>query len=309
MGIWVGIDVAKASLTVHVRPLDQRLCVANTAPGHRQLLAWLAAHGVERIVLEATGGYERGVLSALQQAGLPVVRVNPRRARAFAQALGQQAKTDPIDAAVLAHLAQTLESAPTPVVTAPQHALRDLVQRREQLVQQRDDERRRLHQSPQGLVRASLQRCVAALQREIAKVETAIAPALVAADTATAAALQTVSGIGPVTTASLLAYVPELGRLDRRQIAALVGVAPYNTDSGQTCGPRRIRGGRARIRRVLYMATWSVIRTQAGFRARYTALRARGKCAKVAVIACMRVLLVRLNAMIREQTPWRECPG
>lgn len=305
MNVWVGIDVSKGTLAVWIRPAGVSFCVANTPAGHQELRQRLAAMTVLRVLLEATGGYEGAVLRTLADAGLTVVRINPHRARAFATAMGKVAKTDPIDAAVLAHLAEVLDAPPTIVVSAETSALRALVQRREQLVQQRDDERRRRHQATLKAVRASLERCVRSLQREIDSFNEAIAKALLAVDSALAQQLIAVKGIGPVTTSSLIAYVPELGTLDRRQIAALVGVAPYNADSGQYAGKRRIRGGRALIRRVLYMATLSVIRRQADFKDRYRALRARGKCAKVAIVACMRVLLIRLNAMVRDKAEWK----
>lgn len=305
MSFWVGIDVSKDLLAVWIRPAGVAFSVANTAQGHRELLNRLGRWAVERVLLEATGGYERAVLGALAGAGLQVVRVNPRRARAFATAMGKVAKTDPIDAAVLAHLAEVIEAPAAVQGSAETQALRDLVQRREQLVQQRDDERRREHQSIHACVRSSLRRCIRALQREIGRFDTAIAAALAKVDSAGARQLAAVKGIGPVTTSSLIAYVPELGTLDRRQIAALVGVAPYNADSGQSAGKRRIRGGRALIRRVLYMATLSVIRSQADFKARYRGLRERGKSAKVAIVACMRILLIRINAMVRDKTEWR----
>ena len=305
MNVWVGIDVAKDSLAIWVRPTGLSFAVANTREGHKQLLLRLSSMPVQRVLLEATGGYERRVMEALLAAGLAVERINPQRARAFATAVGKVAKTDPIDAAVLAHMAQVLETPSRKSVSAQANALRALVQRREQLVQQRDDERRRQHQATHAVVRASLARGIRALQREIDRFKTDIAVAMRQVDDALAQQLSAVKGLGPVTTSSMIAYVPELGTLDRRQIAALVGVAPYNADSGQHAGKRHIRGGRPAIRRVLYMATLSVIRSQPDFKARYLALRARGKCAKVAIVACMRVLLIRLNAMVRDKTQWR----
>ena len=305
MNVWVGIDVSKDTLAVAIRPTRTTFCVANTPAGHKELVQRLSALRVQRVLLEATGGYERAILDALLSAKLTVVRINPRRARAFADAMGKVAKADPIDATVLAHLAEVIDAPPAVQASPEANALRALVQRREQLVQQRDDERRRRHQATLEPVRRSLLRCICALQREIERLNTAITQALQQVDTALAKRLIAVKGVGPVTTSGLIAYVPELGSLDRRQIAALVGVAPYNADSGKFKGQRRIRGGRASIRRVLYMATVSVIRSQADFKARYQALRARGKCAKVAIVACMRVLLIRLNAMVRDQTEWR----
>jgi transposase len=305
MSVLVGIDVAKDTLAVAVWPTGEGWTAANTPAAHELLCRQLQKLGVQRVVLEASGGYERPVLMALAASGVPTVRVDPRRARAFATVMGRLAKTDPIDTAVLARLAQVIEDPGVKAMTPEQLALRALVHRREQLVQQRDDERRRLKQATVALVRRSLERCIRSVMREIAALDVAMEAAATQADATRAAQLRQVSGIGVVTTASLLAYVPELGALDRKQIAALVGVAPFNRDSGQASGPRRIRGGRAAIRRVLYMATWSVIRTQPHFQERYQALRARGKHAKVALIACLRVLLIRLNAMVRDQSPWR----
>jgi transposase len=306
MSAWAGIDVAKDSLAVAIWPSGEIWTTANSAAAHLALCGRLQALGVVRVVLEATGGYERAVLMALAASGVSAVRVDPRRARAFARVVGRVAKTDPIDAMVLAHMAQVIEDPGVKAASPAQQTLRALVHRRGQLVQQHDDERRRLKQATIALVRRSLERCIRGLKREIAAVDEAMEAAATQADGARAAQLRQVSGIGAVTTASLLAYVPELGSLDRKQIAALVGVAPFNRDSGQASGPRRTQGGRAAIRRVLYMATWSVIRTQPHFKTRYQQLRARGKVAKVALIACLRVLLIRLNAMVRDRSQWRE---
>lgn len=190
-------------------------------------------------------------------------------------------------------------------MTEDQELLRDLVQRREQLVQQRDDERRRIAQARSDAVQESLRLCIEHLRQQIKSLDKGIAQAAQNVDQERTQRLQEIVGVGLITASSLMAYLPELGQLDRRQIAALVGLAPYNCESGQQCGTRRIKGGRAAIRRVLYMATWSVVRYQAEFAARYQALRERGKCAKVALIACMRVLLVRINAMLRDNTAWR----
>src|SRR5690606_23888237 len=179
------------------------------------------------------------------------------------------------------------------------------VQRREQLVQQRDDDRRRLKQATHERVRTSLITHISWLRAQIRDIAKDIAQLQRQVDDDLAQRLMAVPGIGEVTAASLQAYLPELGHLDRRESAALAGLAPYNADSGQKEGKRRIRGGRSAIRRVLYMASWSVIRTQPDFQARYRRLREQGKCAKVAITACMRVLLIRLNAMARDKTEWR----
>lgn len=306
MTYWVGIDVAKDSLAVWLRPQGQSFSVSNDEAGHQQLLALFAEDKPDRIVLEATGGYERGVMFALSRANHVVSRLNPKRARAFATAMGKLAKTDPIDAAVLAHLAQTLEEAPSTVPSPERERLRELVQRREQLVSQRDDERRRLPQAKDVFVRECLKNAIKALQDTIRSYDREIAQAMAAVDAEQVQQLSQVKGVGTVTVAGLLAYLPELGQLSRRQIAALVGLAPYNCDSGQKSGQRRIRGGRGMIRRILYMTTWSVIRHQKDFALRYQSLRENGRCAKVALVACMRVLIVRLNAMVRDGTCWRE---
>lgn len=304
MNTYVGLDVAKQTLAVHLLPQALSFTVPNTAPGHAQLLRRLAGLPVANVLLEASGGYERAPALALLEAGLPVTRVDPRRAKAMGVMLGKRAKTDPIDAAILARMAQ-LVIAPMPRPDPQREALREVVQRREQLIAQRDDERRRLHRAVTALVKRSLTTHIASLQRQIQALDLALVKLGHQLDATLAKRLRAVPGIGPVTTASLMAELPELGSLDPKRIAALAGLAPYNHDSGQHCGARQIGGGRARLRRVLYMACHSVIRTQADFKARYERLRARGKPAKVALVACMRVLLIRLNAMVRLQAEWR----
>lgn len=308
MSVFVGIDVAKATLAVALRPSGEVFEVANSPAGHRALAQRLRKLTVERVLLEATGGYERAVMAALQ-AEWPVVRVAPHRARSFATAMGRIAKTDPIDAAMLAHMAQVVDTPPAQP-ESPQQLRLQSFQRRHQVVQQRDDERRRLQQvQDQPLVVASLKRLLRAQQAEIALLDKAIAQAVAEADRQRADRLLAIPGVGPVTAATLIAFLPELGQIERRQIAALVGVAPYNADSGGKTGLRRIRGGRAGIRRVLYMATWSAIRAQPALNQRYQALRARGKCAKVALVACMRSFLGQINAMLRDGGQWQPTPA
>lgn len=304
MSLWIGIDVAKNTLAVCVLPAQQHLNLPNTAEGHAQLLACLHGQAVGNILLEATGGYERALMAALIRGGQPVTRINPRRARAFAVAMGKTAKTDPIDAALLARMAE-LVCAPEAAWQPERDALRALVQCREQLVEQRDSERRRLHQATEPVAREDVIGHIGELRLRIRTLAKAIVHAQRQLDDTLCQRLEAIPGVGPVTAASLMAYLPELGQLDRRQIAALVGLAPYNVDSGQHTGKRRIRGGRPAIRRVLYMACWSVIRKQDDFRLRYDRLRRLGKCAKVAITACMRVLLIRLNAMVRDNADWK----
>ncbi len=308
MSAYVGIDVSKATLAVAIRPGGPTFSVANTPEGHGELLHVLKNFEIERIVLEATGGYERDVMHTLAEAGYAVARVAPHRSRAFATALGKYAKTDPIDAETLARMAQSLELEPEAVPSTEELELRELVHRREQLVQWRDDERRRAHQARSPWVRRNLQSSITQTEAEIRRCTMEIQRLLQRVNAVACRRLLAIPGIGPVTAASLLAYLRELGHLKGRQIAALVGLAPFNADSGTASGKRRIRGGRPRIRRILYMATLGVIRAQPDFKARYQALRQKGKCAKVAIVACMRVLLVRINAMMRDQTEWNMTP-
>lgn len=301
MGGYVGIDVGKHTLVICHRPGERIWACANTPTGQAQLVAELVVLAPERILLEASGGYERSIFRALQQAGLAVLRVQPRRIRALAQALGRKAKTDPLDARLLAEAAAVL-SLPEPAPPEPAaEALRALVDWRARLVAQRDDNRRRLHQAELPLVRTSLQRLIAVLRTEISQLDRQIGARLQQLARPLAAA----PGLGPVLRATLAARLPELGRLNRREIAALAGTAPFNRDSGQHRGARHIGGGRSDLRRVLYMATLSAIRNCPTLSATYQQLLARGKRKKVAIVACMRKYLTMLNAMARDNAPWQ----
>ncbi|KIK82636.1 IS110 family transposase [Pseudomonas sp. W15Feb9B] len=302
---WVGIDISKSNLVVWVQPQKDGFEVPNTVEGFDALIARLAQYTVGRVLLEATGGYERRVMAALQQASYSVLRINPRRARAFAVAMGKNAKTDPIDAAVLADFAEALHESREKPISPEREALRELIQLREHFVQQRDDNKRRLQQAQLPAAIEAIKDHIRYLQTQIKQFGKAIDQSMRELDAEKANRLLSVKGIGTVATASLLVYLPELGDLDRREIAALAGIAPYNDDSGNHSGKRQIFGGRARVRRALYMSCWVVIRHQADFKARYKSLRERGKSAKVALIACMRILLIRLNAMLRDGTEWR----
>lgn len=302
---WVGIDISKSNLVIWVQPQKDGFEVPNTIEGFEVLIARLGQYTVGRVLLEATGGYERRVMAALQEASFSVLRINPRRARAFAVAMGKNAKTDPIDAAVLADFAEALHASREKPISPEREALRELIQLREHFVQQRDDNKRRLQQAQLPAVVEAIKEHIRYLQTQIKQFDKAIDQGMRELDAEKADRLKSVKGIGTVATASLLVYLPELGELDRREIAALAGIAPYNDDSGNHSGKRQIYGGRARVRRALYMSCWVVIRYQADFKARYKALRERGKSAKVALIACMRILLIRLNAMLRDGTEWR----
>ncbi|TWC10780.1 transposase [Pseudomonas sp. SJZ085] len=302
---YAGIDVSKDSLEVQVNLLEAGIRCPNAEGDFPGLIGWLMLHQVGRVLLEATGGYERKVMKALQAAGFDVIRINPCRAKNFAKAMGQQAKTDPIDARLLAQFAAVIKSPDSRVTSAEQDNLRALVQQREHFVQQMDDDRRRLKTASSEAVKPALQSHISYLYKAVKSIEKLIDQSVQALDRERMSHLCSVKGIGLVTAASLMAYLPELGEVGRHQIAALAGIAPYNDDSGQHKGKRHIGGGRFAARRSLYMACWSVIRFQPDFNARYKALREKGKCAKVALIACMRVLLVRLNAMIRDGSDWK----
>ncbi|MBK5519078.1 IS110 family transposase [Pseudomonas sp. TH10] len=302
---WIGIDISKSNLVVWVQPQGEGFDLPNTSEGFVELIERLSRYEVGRVLLEATGGYESKVMAALQGANFKVLRINPRRARAFAVAMGKNAKTDPIDAAVLADFAEVLHASCDKIISPEREALRELIQLREQFVQHRDDNKRRLQQVQLPAVTEAIRGLVHYLQVQIKQLDKTIHQSMHELDAEKAERLISVKGIGTVATASLLVYLPELGELDRREVAALAGIAPYNDDSGNHSGKRQIYGGRARVRRALYMSCWVVIRHQPDFKARYDALRERGKSAKVALIACMRILLIRLNAMLRDGTEWR----
>jgi len=299
-----GIDVSKDSLQVQVDLLGVGVSWANNKSDFPGLIGWLRLHQVSRVLLEATGGYERNVMKELQATGFEVIRINPCRAKSFAEAMGQKAKTDPIDARLLAQFAAVIKSPISRITSAEQDDLRALVQQRENFIQQRDDDKRRLKTASSEAVKPALQSHIDYLCKAVKSIEKLIRQSAERLDSQKVARLCSVKGIGLVTAASVMAYLPELGEVGRHQIAALAGIAPYNDDSGTHKGQRHISGGRFAARRSLYMACWSVIRLQPEFSARYRALRERGKCAKVALIACMRVLLTRLNAMIRDGSEW-----
>ncbi|TPG81463.1 IS110 family transposase [Pseudomonas arsenicoxydans] len=301
-----GIDVSKDNLEIRINPQDVGASYPNTAAGFVALIDWLQLYNVRRVLLEATGGYERKAMKALQIAGFEVLRINPCRAKDFAKAMGYHAKTDPIDARLLAEFAAVIKDSDSQITSPEQDNLRALVQQREHFVQQQSDDMRRIKTASADLVIPLLQSHIDYLNQALKSIEKLIRQQAKDLDSDKIARLCSVKGIGLVTAASLMAYLPELGEVGRHEIAALAGIAPYNDDSGTHEGVRHIGGGRFAARRAMYMACWVVIRRQPEFKARYQALRQKGKCAKVALIACMRVLLIRLNAMIREKTEWRE---
>ncbi|UTV54657.1 IS110 family transposase [Burkholderia arboris] len=306
----VGIDVAKAHVDVCV--LGAELAIqrcTNDADAHSALAAALQPLGIALVVMEATGGYEAALACALQAAGLPVAVVNPRQARDFAKSMGRLAKTDAIDAQMLAEFASVLVRRKDlacfirPLADVQQQALAAMVTRRRQLLGMLLSERQRL-QLAIPVVRPSIEAMINAIRQQLDDVDTQMVAHVREHYAALDTLLRSASGIGPVASATLIAQLPELGRLNRRQIAALVGVAPMAFDSGATRGRRHIQGGRFEIRRVLYMAALTAARRNPTITAFYQRLISGGKLPKVALVACMRKLLTMLNAMVRSNTPW-----
>lgn len=312
---FVGIDVSKPQLDVALRTAEQPVRLAaltpgayvpNDAAGHARLVAALAPLTPALIVLEATGGLESPVAAALGSAGLPVAIVNPRQVRQFAAAIGQRAKTDRLDAALLALFAERLRPTPRPLPTDAQQEFDAVLLRRRQLVEMRAAEQIRLTQGPRPEVRPSLLAHIDFLTAQLVDLDAQLDTLVQASPLYQAheALLTSVPGVGLGTARTLLAELPELGTLSRHAVAALAGVAPFARESGQWRGTRAIRGGRAVVRTALYMATLSATRCNPVLRAQYQRLRAAGKPAKVALVACMRKLLTILNAMLKTEQPW-----
>jgi len=304
---FVGIDVSKHRLDVHVRPSSQTLTAARDSTGLQQLVGSLRKLAPALIVLEATGGFEITVAAALASAGLPLAVVNPRQIRDFARATGRLAKTDALDAQVIALFAERVRPEPRPLADADSQNLAELIARRRQVVEMIGMETNRLYQVRNARVQRMLRTTVNTLTAQLAELDRDIddtikrSPVWRAADNL----LTSVPGIGDVTAHTLIADLPELGQLDRRRLAALVGVAPINRDSGQMRGKRTIAGGRSDVRNALYMATLSAIRWNPIISQHYKSLVERGRPKKVALVACMRRLLGILNAIMRTNTPWQ----
>jgi transposase len=307
--MFVGIDVAKAELVLAVRPSGESWTVANDDAGVRAVVQELVTRGPSLIVVEATGGYEIACVAACAAAELPVVVVNPRQVRDFAKATGQLAKTDRIDAGVLAMFADRIRPTLRPLPDPDTRALEALLTRRRQLGEMLQAERNRLSQAlgrGQRPVTKSLRKHIAYLERELTIADTDLGEAIRQSPVwrEQDELLQSVPGIGPTVARTLLAELPELGHLDRRAIAKLVGVAPMNRDSGTWRGRRTIHGGRASVRAVVYMAALVAARRNVVIRSFYQRLLAAGKSKKLALVACMRKLLTILNTMLRTHTRW-----
>jgi transposase len=305
---FVGIDVSKDILDVCSLPAGTTARVTNDETGFQALRDLFGQQPPTLIVLEATGGYQNALVAALAADGLPVVVVNPRQVRRFAEALGYLAKTDTLDARILAAFADKVRPPVRPLPTAHQEALREFLERRRQLLHMRTAETNRLGMARNPAVQRLIQQHIDWINRQLDTVEAELDQAIQASPVWRVRddLLQSAPGVGPQVSRTLLLELPELGQLNRRQISALVGLAPLNRDSGRLCGPRHIGGGRGSVRTALYMASVSAARYNPVCQAFYDRLLRAGKAKKVALIAVARKLLTILNSMIREQIPWEQ---
>ncbi len=310
MSEFIGIDVSKSRLDVAAHASAVGFAVENTEAGLVQLCQRLSALEPELVVMEASGGYERLSVATLASAGFNVALVNARQVRAFAQATGVLAKTDRVDARVLAHFAAAVRPPVRALPDAQQQALGELLARRRQLVGMLVMEKNRLAQARDGRVRRDITSLITILKKRVAGCDDDLQQLIQASPLwrAHEDLLRSFNGIGPVSARTLLADLPELGALNRKQIASLVGLAPIARESGSWRGRRSVFGGRGQVRAALYMATLAAIRSNAAIRAFYQRLRQAGKPPKVALVACMRKVLTILNAMVRTQTHWHEQP-
>lgn len=307
---WVGIDVSKAHLDVYLRPSNQQFQLDNQASGIAQLITQLQSCQVEQVVLEASGGFELDAAHALQENGFALSIINPRQARAFARASGKLAKTDRIDASVLAHFAQAMQPPITVLSSIEEEALQEAVTRRQQLVEMVSAEKNRQGKT-RGKMRQNVEAHLEWLEQQIRALDQEIEQLSQSRTEwqSRLKLLQSVPGIGRVIATTLVAGLPELGQLGDKRISALVGVAPFNRDSGKHRGRRTIWGGRSRVRALLYMGALVAVRHNPLIKAFYHRLLAQGKVKKVALVACMHKLLRILNAMLREGKPWQPQPS
>jgi transposase len=308
---FIGVDVSQDYLDVHVRPASLRQRFANTTAGIALLVAWVRPHAAERIVFESTGPYQKAAVGALLAEGLPAVVVNARQVRDFAKAMSYLAKTDTIDAGVIAHFAEVATTTVRPLESQEIRDLRELYDRRGQLVHMLATEKNRRHAATvaqaSSKILKSIDKHIDYLEGHIRDLEQRMDQLIEssAAFQARNELLQTITGIGPQVSRTLLAYLPELGQCSRQVIAALVGLAPFNDDSGTHSGQRHIRGGRSKVRVGLYQAAVAAIRHCPRMKAFYAGLKARGKASRVALIAVARKLLVLANALVRDNKPYQ----
>jgi transposase len=303
----VGVDVGKWQLDAYIHERGLHLTVDNSAEGVKRLVSRLARYKLTRIVIEATGRYGRLLADAVLERALPPVIVNPLHIRRYAGAVGQIAKTDSIDARLIAEYAAVIRPAPRPADSAKVREIRDLLARRRQLLTMSTMEKNRAHIMPRSL-RSDILRHIRQIEKHIEKVDKLLDQKIEAESQwrRKRAILLSMPGIGPAVVNTLLGDLPELGQLNTKQIAALTGVAPYNRDSGMLRGKRRIRGGRHSVRTILFMATLTAVQHNSLIRRFYRHLVAQGKHKKVALTACIRKMIVILNAMLRDGTYWNE---
>lgn len=304
---FIGIDVCKARLDIAIGENGEQWHVCNDAEGIEKLVKQMLDLQPQLIVIESTGGLERPVLLEIDRAGLPVALVNPRRVREFAKAIGLLAKTDRLDAHLLARFARDVKPVRTVLPSLDEQHLSDLLARRKQILDMLTAEKNRLRTASPDLGEL-ISRHISWLEKNLQELNKEIDDFNQADPDRQEKQnlMRTVKGVGPITAATLTANLPELGQLDKKKIAALVGVAPFNNDSGRLRGRRRIKGGRPAVRQVLYMAAVSASRSNPLIRSFYQSLIRRGKLKKVALVACMHKLLIILNAIIRDRVPWKE---
>jgi transposase len=305
---FVGIDVGKDKLDVCCLPGQEQRQFDNNTAGYQALVQWLNQRPACLLVVEASGGYEKGILYAAQDAQLEIALLNPRQARDFAKATGQLAKTDQIDAGILASFAAKIEPRPLEKIPENRRLLQALVTRRRQLVQHRVAEQVRVQQTQDKFILKSLHKVLQTLEKELEAIEKRVMELLTSDDDwrAKLKLLQSVPGVGSTSSVMLLAELPELGKLNRQEIASLAGVAPFAKDSGRSRGKRSISGGRGKLRAVLYMAALTARRCNSVIRQFAARLERAGKSHRVIQVACIRKLLVILNSMLKTNTPWRE---
>jgi transposase len=307
---YVGVDVSKATLDVAILPIGEHFVVPNDEAGIDELLGKLLAEVSDAlVVLEASGGFERPLAAALaaSSAGIALFVVNPRQARDFAKATGRLAKTDKLDAFVLAHFAEAIRPTPRAIPDAEAREFQEILARRRQIIRMMSAEKNRLGASTSKAVRGRIEAHIRWLEKELSRTDGDLDETIENSPTLkeNEALLRSVPGVGPVLCRTLLAELPELGSLSARELSALVGVAPLNRDSGTLRGRRTVWGGRARVREALYMGALIASRFNPAIKEFYERLVSGGKPKKVALVACMRKLLVLLNAVMRERTPWR----
>lgn len=306
---FVGIDVSQSKLDVHIRPLELHRRFDNTKDGITQLLDWIRPHTPERVVCESTGPYQKLLIGALLAEGLPAVVANPRQVRDFAKGMGKLAKTDEIDAAIIAHFAELVPTTVRPLPSPELSELRELYDRRGQLVRMLAVEKNHRHSAAHGSkkVLKNIDKHIAYLEAQIKTFEDRMDEIVETSDAFKAQneILQSLTGIGPQVSRTLIAYLPELGKRSRQSITALVGLAPFNDDSGNHTGARHIRGGRSKVRIGLYQAAVVAIRCCPVMKAFYASLKARGKLVKVALVAVARKILVLANALVRDKRTYQ----